>query len=229
MKTLSREFDVAAIFGIDIGVGAPVDGTVEKVLCGSCNGTGKFIGRTGRVVGNCFACTGSGVSVHAGIVIKADDCTKCAGTGNWRPGRPCFACNGKGKTKVAPVGTDIDVSAISTAFEAARANQIKSPKLRLDTFTFSRAPDHGKNPGSIYVKDSGDYIGKVLGNKFLPTQACDASTAARVIAVAADPHKAAKAYGTKTGSCSCCGRELTNGISVKLGIGPICRDKYGWG
>jgi hypothetical protein len=36
------------------------------------------------------------------------------------------------------------------------------------------------------------------------------------------------AYGKRTGACSCCGRELTNGESIDRGIGPICAEKYGW-
>lgn len=46
-----------------------------------------------------------------------------------------------------------------------------------------------------------------------------------------DPYAAATAYGLQTGvcsCCSCCGRELTNKLSVELGIGPVCREKFGW-
>jgi hypothetical protein len=49
----------------------------------------------------------------------------------------------------------------------------------------------------------------------------------KVQSVAADPYAAAKLYGQQTGSCSCCGRELTNALSIELGIGPICREKFG--
>lgn len=38
----------------------------------------------------------------------------------------------------------------------------------------------------------------------------------------ADPMAAALDYGRKTGSCCVCGRELTNGVSIAEGIGPIC-------
>src|SRR6478735_4050707 len=41
----------------------------------------------------------------------------------------------------------IDITPIIDAFERARGNGIRSPKLRLDTFLFSRAPDHGANAG----------------------------------------------------------------------------------
>jgi len=47
------------------------------------------------------------------------------------------------------------------------------------------------------------------------------------IDAATDPLAAAIAYGRETGSC--CGRELTNKVSIDLGIGPICREKWGLG
>lgn len=168
-------------------------------------------------------------------ITTAPKCLKCSGSGcfisySGRNIGQCFACKGTGLVQqVAKAAADIDVTAITNAFEAARANSIKSPKLRLDIFTFSRAPDTGRNAGSIYVKSQGEYMGKVAEGRFHPVMACDDGTKARIVAVASDPHNAAKAYGMKTGSCSCCGRELTNGLSVELGIGPICRDKYGWG
>jgi len=51
---------------------------------------------------------------------------------------------------------------------------------------------------------------------------------ARVLAVASDPKAAATAYGQRTGSCSCCGRELTNKESIDLGTGQMCAGKFGW-
>jgi hypothetical protein len=30
------------------------------------------------------------------------------------------------------------------------------------------------------------------------------------------------------GKCCCCGRALTDPLSIELGIGPICREKGGW-
>jgi hypothetical protein len=225
--TLSND-DLSALFGIDIDVGhdPQPDLSVAKVVCPKCNGRGNFIGYTGRIVGKCFACSGTGI--EASLIaepVKEGDCPKCRGTGEWRDGRKCFACSGTGKEKQSAT---CDVSAIATAFQSARDNGIKSPKLRLDTFVFSRAPDTGRNAGSIYVKDNGEYIGKVTDGKFLPTFQCDDATRDRVVSVASDPHKAAKAYGMKTGSCSCCGRELTNKESIELGIGPICLENYGW-
>ena len=34
-----------------------------------------------------------------------------------------------------------------------------------------------------------------------------------------------KIYGDNTGSCGICGRELTDPLSVKRGIGPVCHER----
>lgn len=41
-----------------------------------------------------------------------------------------------------------------------------------------------------------------------------------------DPLAAIKAHGIATGSCGCCGRELTDPESIAAGIGPICAAKF---
>lgn len=124
----------------------------------------------------------------------------------------------------------VDIARIAEAFAAARAARLKWPKLRLDTFEFSLASETSRNAGAIYVKDdaAGTYLGKIVEGKFTRSRDCDDAAEARIVAACADPHAAAQAYGHRTGVCSCCGRELTNALSVSLGIGPICREKWGW-
>ena len=219
--------DLTELFGLEWAEGADVSAPVDvsAVMCDKCHGRGNFIGRNGRVLGRCFTCDGSGLARSAGVVLAADDCVKCTGTGQWRAGRPCFACHGTGKTVEAAAA---DVSAIATAFASANSNGIKRPKLRLGTYVFSRAPDTGRNAGSIYVTQSGEYLGRVTAGQFHRALACDAATGTDIIGIALSPHAAAKAYGQKTGECACCGRELTNAESIELGIGPICRDRFGW-
>lgn len=219
------------MFGIDLApsvdaVEAPAP-AAHAVLCSKCKGRGNFLSYSGRVVGKCFTCDGTGLRETAFIPVKDGDCAKCAGRGEWRPGKSCFACNGTGKQQAT---AEITVDAIAKAFASAFSSGIKSPKLRLAGFVFSRAPDSGKNAGSIYVKGkvSGEYLGKVSAGRFQASMACDGPTKAQIIEAAANPHEAAKAYGLRCGECSCCGRALTNGESIELGIGPICRDKFGW-
>lgn len=166
--------------------------------------------------------------------IKKIVCIKCSGRGTFvsYSGRivgKCFTCNGLGYKLPAdrPQGALINVSKVATAFTTAFGNGIKRPKLRLGSFQFSRAPDTGRNAGSIYVKEGEQYLGKVTDGRFYPVRECGDDRAAKVVEVASDPSKAAKAYGLRTGECSCCGRELTKGISIDAGIGPICAEKFG--
>jgi len=124
---------------------------------------------------------------------------------------------------------DIAIDRIAAAFSAAQASGLKWPKLRLADFLFKPAPATGRNAGAIYVLDHYDvYLGKVVDGKFSRSRDCTAELEQAIVATAADPHAAAVAYGHQTGVCACCGRGLTNAESVALGIGPICRDKWGW-
>ena len=43
-----------------------------------------------------------------------------------------------------------------------------------------------------------------------------------------DPEAAMALYGHHIGQCGACGRRLTNALSRRLGIGPICRAMRGW-
>lgn len=131
------------------------------------------------------------------------------------------------KAAAAPT---IDVLLIERAFAAASASGLRSPKLRLARFVFKPAKSGSANPGAIYAMDDQDrYLGKVLGGKFHRGRDCDDADEQEVLSVCAAPHEAAVAYGRMTGRCSCCALPLTNKLSIELGIGPICRAKYGWG
>lgn len=63
--------------------------------------------------------------------------------------------------------------------------------------------------------------------KFTPVRACQETTVSALEKIAIDPAEAARLYGKETGSCSCCGRELTDPVSIEAGIGPICAGKWG--
>jgi hypothetical protein len=128
----------------------------------------------------------------------------------------------------------LDVRHITDAFDRARSNGVKRPKLRLYSgakgFVFSRAPDGGQNAGAIYVKDLGEdeglYMGKITDGKFQKSRLCTPENEAEIIKICQDPAQAAIAYGKQFGSCSICARELSNPESIALGIGPICRANF---
>lgn len=253
---------------------------VEK--CDKCHGSGQFYGYTGRSLGACFKCKGTGKLTFASPKAerdhrrqKAAERAAAKADAYWAEferqqpvaaawiveAAPTFgfaaemmaavrkfghltekqlaACQGavakREAAKAARVervanAPAITVERIAVAFQAAAASGLKWPKLRLAAFTFSPAGANSRNAGSIYVKDnSGLYLGKVIGGKFIASRECAPEQQAAVIEAAADPEKAAVAYGLMTGSCACCGRELTNQVSVKRGIGPVCAAKFGWG
>jgi hypothetical protein len=135
-----------------------------------------------------------------------------------------WAAERAAKAAAAP---SIDIGAIRTALLTAKSH-IMWPKLRLDRFTFSLAGENSRNAGSIYVKDGETYLGKITDGRFHASRDCTEELQAAIIAAAANPEEAARAYGLEFGICSCCGRKLTNKLSIELGIGPICRERFGW-
>ena len=132
------------------------------------------------------------------------------------------------KVEAEKTAPQINVEAIEVAFNKAKEAGIRYPRLRLDTFVFTPAASHGKNPGAVYVKSGEQYLGKILGGKLYATRECPSEASERIVAAASDPHAAAVAYGRKYGSCAVCGRELSDSGSVERGIGPVCAEKYGW-
>ena len=123
---------------------------------------------------------------------------------------------------------EVNLGALAEAFASAKAKGGKYPRLRLDSFVFTPAPDEGKNAGAIYIKEDGQYLGKVLGNKFLKVRECSQEQEQRIIEASVDPKGAAIKYGRMLGACSVCGKTLLDPESIEMGIGPICAGKMGW-
>lgn len=122
-------------------------------------------------------------------------------------------------------------SPIKIALDKAHASGIQFPKLRLSSYVFSRAPEKGRNSGAVYVKRSsdGEYLGKIVGLAFFLFNNYTLEEVVEIKKLIEEGvESAAQAYGLLTGNCSCCGRLLTAKESVGLGIGPICREKFGF-
>ena len=120
------------------------------------------------------------------------------------------------------------------AFAAARASGLKYPKFQVADYVFSPAGDKAAahNMGCVFVKGgrsfSSAYLGKINpAGGFFKGRDCTATDEAAIAEICKDPFAAAVMHGKQTGRCSCCGRELENEESVQLGIGPICRKKWG--
>lgn len=140
------------------------------------------------------------------------------------------AAKAQEKAKAAAAAPSVDLSPIKAMFDAAVASGYKAPKYRAEGFTLTRAKDHSRNPGCLYVTSEDEvYMGKISPEmKFHASRDSKGSGVENaLLAIAADPSGAAIRYGQRTGRCSCCGRELTKHTSIDAGIGPICAQRWG--
>jgi hypothetical protein len=119
-------------------------------------------------------------------------------------------------------------SRMLTAFATARVSGLKSPKFRVGEYKFIPAKQSSANAGCLYVLRGAEYLGKINGaGSFFASREATEQDKADIARIGADPLAAAVMHGKQTGNCSCCGRLLENEESVSLGIGPICRQKWG--
>jgi len=253
--------------------------------CPKCLGGGWFIGYTGRRMGKCFTCKGSGKRVYrttpevraaarqrtvvakAAVVadhqaelkwlsetlarrdrlpegyatMLADFQTRLLGGHELTDGQMAVIVKGMARSaqwaaervqKQAEQAVALDVTAIRAALQTRK-------KITIALFTFSLAPSHGNNPGAIYVKDNGQYVGKIArdASTFAPGRDFDQSRLPALVEAMADPAKAVKADAARRAKmlledptmsipCGCCGLTLTNPESIARGIGPICAGKW---
>jgi hypothetical protein len=142
--------------------------------------------------------------------------------------------NAAARIENAPVVDTSGINRLKTAFDAAKAyaankgNSIRNLRITLGSMVISPAGDNSKNPGALYVKNNGEYLGKIAAGKFFSVRECSSDQEKQVLAFVADPKAAAKAYGQETGVCCICNATLTNKESIEAGIGPICATKFGW-
>lgn len=133
------------------------------------------------------------------------------------------------RAQKAAEAPSVDLSSIVAMFDHAKTSGYKRPVYRAEGIKISLAPESSANAGALYVKtDEGDYIGKVADGKFYGTREATDEHKQALAVIAANPGEAAIKYGRQTGSCACCGRPLSNKQSVEIGIGPICKDRWGF-
>lgn len=123
--------------------------------------------------------------------------------------------------------------ALFNAFEAAKSKGAKRLTLRFNGVNVKP----NRDLTALWVTSQNEmeegnygmqlkYLGKVTRS------GCDSrlsdTVKETIMSVASDPLNAAIRYGKVSGSCSCCGRELTDPRSIEAGIGPICAEKFGW-
>lgn len=129
------------------------------------------------------------------------------------------------KTRVETV---VDTSVIRELFNVAKGNGLKKPGLWFGDLKISEAPESGRNAGSLYVKQGGEYAGKITGTTFHPAYGVKAMTILNtLLEIAGNPAEVLRVKGRETGKCCCCGRELTDPESIAAGIGPVCATNWG--
>ena len=122
--------------------------------------------------------------------------------------------------------------ALFNAFETAKGKGAKRLTLRFEGVNVKP----NRDLTALWVTsqtefEQGDYgmQPKYLG-KVTRTSISKFSDTVRetIMGAANDPLTAAIRYGKVSGSCSCCGKELTVKESIERGIGPICARKFDW-
>lgn len=179
-------------------------------------------------------------------------CLKCSGTGRFRgySGRDlgeCYTCRGTGSSYIRPSETIATkpYPNILAAFARVERTGMKRASLRIGDVSIAHAGPASRNPGALYVKWNGEYVGKlerdkalVLSHKFhspktalaaldrieidplaaIVAQAkTDAERVREAVAAGLEPHVA----------CCCCGADLSDPVSRERGIGPICAARWG--
>lgn len=122
----------------------------------------------------------------------------------------------------APVSASVGellplVQAIHRQQAASKARVI----LRLEAATL-KAVTEGANAGAVYLFVADAYAGKITADGELIG---DRGLLPALKTAAADPVAAAKQYGMTTGRCGCCGRSLSDPVSIYGGIGPVCLER----
>jgi hypothetical protein len=276
---------------------------LHEEKCPKCQGSGRFRGFTGRLLGQCFTCQGGGKVFFKTSAVQRAKCREQAKAreerkqqeahsafaaehptewawmreralrwdfarsmveavakwgrltdGQLAAVRKCIAKDAERaqlraaeqqqRAELERTAQAVNIAAVEEAFQRAKDRQVNRPKLRLAAdavegadaaeYVFSPAGENSRNAGSVYVTtrpergEEGVYLGKIMGGKFLKVRDCSAAQEAQIVAVASNPGEAAKAYGQRIGACSVCGRTLTDGTSIDLGIGPICAERYGF-
>ena len=124
-----------------------------------------------------------------------------------------------------------DITRMVEAFKIAAEKGSSQPQVRIKGFTFKLAT-RGATPGAVFVlrdehSDYPDYLGKFWKGKFGGTNKLRPGEETRILRAAANPLEAIVEFGRQTGKCGICNRKLTDPVSVKNGIGPICQERFG--
>lgn len=99
--------------------------------------------------------------------------------------------------------------------------------VRFAGFWATKPPTLSRNAGCVYLlrEEDRDYMGKILRDGKLVLFNRSPELVAALDAFVQNPVEYILRYGKETGHCSCCGRPLSDPVSVHAGIGPICLER----
>ena len=110
------------------------------------------------------------------------------------------------------------------------AEHLKNPKITFTGYRLYRTKS-GRYPGAVYVQPThGDgWYARIERDGSLtinPGQTYK-GLEDELSMLAQNPVKFAADYGRRSGSCCFCHTTLTNPLSLSVGYGPVCADRYG--
>lgn len=180
----------------------PLLETNPDLQCWKCKGTGKFISGTGRVVGDCFSCNGTGrrklTSEQQNKLDKEN--AKIVG---YFP-----------KTVKLCIEKNVKLHLVN-----AKVVMFQNREIALV------APIFGTGIYGYFDAKTG----ALRGNASFFKHPHKDEILLRLVDVESRGLEAVKAISTLLGHCCMCGRTLTNDDSINAGIGPICAGKMeGW-
>jgi hypothetical protein len=120
---------------------------------------------------------------------------------------------------------------IIAALANASAHGKKRPTLKLGSKIRVKFMTKGKNSGGAWITtDSGELIGKINSKcetfVYSSTLISKDDLLQTISDFNNDLESKICSEGIANNQCMCCGLPLTNELSIRLGIGPICREKY---
>lgn len=128
------------------------------------------------------------------------------------------------RTTIKPAPTPEPVVSIKPTFPRIVSLSAKFRVMRVGDYKFKRS--RGGQIWTLYrdklvARIEGDAL-RVLDFKARLAGVSPSAILNALLAIETDPEAALAREGQATGTCGCCGRTLTDPVSVARGIGPIC-------
>jgi hypothetical protein len=98
-------------------------------------------------------------------------------------------------------------------------------QVRLENVSLKKPGSSSRNFGAVYLFQGNAYKGKITPEGVLDAWGLTPEAVEQLDAFTASPVEYVIKFGKETGQCSCCGRPLSDPVSVYGGIGPTCLER----